>query len=153
VGKNIKPASEKHYCYRGFHTTIMGKMQYMKTKILFSGLGGSLFPYLHDRLKGQYDLFYVDNNEYLSYVYPNFNFYKAPVVTDKSYYSLIRKIIDENKIDYYIPLIDEEIIEAKQLEDYNGIQVITPSVSFCALSMNKFLLMNMLEKEKISCIE
>ena len=77
-------------------------------KIIISGLGGSLFPYLHHKLKSNYELFYVDLDSELSKIYKDYNFQALPVI-DVSYISFIENLIHKLKIDIYIPLIDEEI--------------------------------------------
>ena len=82
----------------------------MKKNILISGLGGSLFPTLHNKLKLNYNLFYIDSNKSLKFVYPDLNFIPAPLVTSPEYITFIKNIIVENSINYYLPLIDEEII-------------------------------------------
>ena len=125
----------------------------MKKKLLLSGLGGSLFPYLHYQLADKYDLYYVDSNECLTFVYPEFNFFKAPKVIDKTYFPFIKEIIEKNNIDFYIPLIDEEIIDAKKLEGFNNVTIISPSIQFCSLCLNKYSLMKELQKHRISFIE
>ena len=125
----------------------------MKKRILLSGLGGSMFPYLHYQLAGKYDLFYVDCNDRLAYVYPDFNFFKAPKVIDKTYFPFIKEIIEKYNIDFYVPLIDEEIIDAKKLEGYNNVKTISPTIQFCSLCLNKYLLMKELQNHKLSFIE
>ncbi|MDP4680718.1 MAG: hypothetical protein NWS46_10155, partial [Cyclobacteriaceae bacterium] len=85
----------------------------MKIKLLVSGLGGSLFPYLHEKLKDKFELFYVDGDEQLKHLYNELNFFLSPMVKNPSYWDFIKKIIDECKIDFNIPLIDEEILNAK----------------------------------------
>ena len=123
-------------------------------KILLSGLGGSLFPYLHEKLNSKYELYYVDSDNQLSKLYKNFNFFLAPPVNSKKYNEFIRNLIDKFKIDFYIPLIDEEIISAKQnIDNYNGIIVISPSIEFSKLCLNKFDLMEELHRLGISSIK
>lgn len=123
-------------------------------KILISGLGGSLFPYLSNYLLGKYELVFIDSNPYLKKVYPTYNFYTAPLVTDSNYEVFIKEIIQKEKVDFYIPLIDEELIFAKNvIEEFNRVKVISPSVNFINLSLNKFDLMKRLEVEKISQID
>lgn len=125
----------------------------MKIKLLLSGLGGSLFPYLHDQLKAQYELFYVDADEELRNMYGSYNFFAAPWISDAAYWPFIKNIILTNNIDYYVPLIDEEIVEAKKnIEGYNGVKVMSPLHEFAALSMNKFQLMQQLEEQNISFV-
>jgi carbamoyl-phosphate synthase large subunit len=124
----------------------------MKNNILISGLGGSLFPTLHDKLKTKYNLFYIDSNENLKFIYPGLNFTPAPLVTSLEYTSFIKNIISKNNINYYLPLIDEEIILAKKLEGFYGVKVISPSLEFSQLCLDKCKLMDVLLKNKISFI-
>ncbi|WP_420386060.1 ATP-grasp domain-containing protein [Roseivirga sp.] len=121
-------------------------------KLLISGLGGSLFPYLHYKLiRDGFDPVYVDSNADLKYVYPEFNFYPAPMVSDPDYAILIREIFEKESIEGYVPLIDEEIILAHQIaEDYGHILVFAPTKEFTKLCLDKYLLMNELIKSEIS---
>ena len=119
--------------------------------LLISGLGGSLFPYLYNRLKGKYNLFFVDSNDRLTKLYPDLFFFHAPKVTDPQYWDLIREIIEKYKINFYIPLIDEEIVGAKTIYDgFNNLHVMTPTIDFTKLCLNKFELMMKLRDKGIS---
>ncbi len=122
----------------------------MKKNILISGLGGSLFPTLHNKLKLNYNLFYIDSNKSLKFVYPDLNFTPAPLVTSPEYITFIKNIIVENSINYYLPLIDEEIILAKKLEGFHSVKVISPSLEFSQLCLDKYKLMKVLLKNNIS---
>lgn len=121
-------------------------------RLLISGLGGSLFPYLNDELKGKFELFYVDSNVNLKFVYPNLNFIPVPKVTDALYFEKINQIIRNNKIDFYIPLIDEEIVGAI-LKCKDGVRLIAPNIEFARLCLNKFSLMKELEKLNVPYIK
>ncbi len=126
----------------------------MKKKILISGLGGSLFPYLNDKISLTYDIFYVDSDPSLSKLYPDYNFFHAPNVTSNEYESFIKKIILNNNIKYYLPLIDEELLFSKnKIEGFNDIIVIAPVADFIALSLDKYRLMIELSKLNISTID
>ena len=46
----------------------------MKLKLLVSGLGGSLFPYLHEQLQDKYEMYYVDADEQLEKIYAHYHF-------------------------------------------------------------------------------
>jgi carbamoyl-phosphate synthase large subunit len=125
----------------------------MKENILLSGLGGSLFPYLHDRLKQQYNVYYVDSNTYLSKIYKDLCFFPGPLVTDQEYSVFIKNLVLKHGINYYIPLIDEEIEMAKsEMEGFNGVKVIAPNVPFTRQCLNKFQLMKDLEVAGISAV-
>lgn len=123
-----------------------------KAKILISGLGGSLFPYLHEQLKDKYDLFYVDNNIHLKEIYPNYNVYHLPLVNSPNYLNEIENIIAKNKITIYIPLIDEEIAPITEAFS-NKLIVIAPVLDFVKLALNKYELMLKLNEKCISLIE
>lgn len=122
-------------------------------KLLLSGLGGSLFPYLHEKLSSKYQLYYVDSDFLLSSLYPKYSFFPAPSVADPSYIDFIKEIILKFGIDVYVPLIDEELIKAKlEVEGFNNVKVLTPTSDFCELSLNKFKLMKKLNEKGISTI-
>lgn len=124
-----------------------------KPKLLLSGLGGSLFPYLHEKLKESYELFYVDADSSLKKLYPNYNFFPAPLVTAPSYINFITELINKHKIDVYIPLIDEEIEVAHKIKQLvPSLKLLSPTLAFSLLSMRKDLLMQELHKHKISSI-
>lgn len=120
-------------------------------KLLISGLGGSLFPYLHDSLSDEYEVHYVDADLQLKYLYPNLNFHLCPKVSDDNYWIMIKSLIDKCGIDFYIPLIDEEIVIAKRtVEGFSGVKVISPTADFSELCLNKFELMQSLKTSDIS---
>ena len=126
----------------------------IKKRLLLSGLGGSLFPYLHEKLKTTYDLFYVDSDASVKELYPDFNFFPAPLVTDPSYLTFIKNLIHQHSIDLYVPLIDEEIEVAHRIKnDIPLLQLLSPELAFCKMSMRKDLLMKELEKFQISTID
>lgn len=126
----------------------------MKKKLLISGLGGSLFPYLHDQLKINYDLYYVDNNINLKKIYPDFNFFHAPKVIDPNYKEFVSQIIQKYKIDVYIPLIDEEILKAHEIKkDFTELFLFSPRFDFSQICLNKYDLMIDLKAKNLSSIE
>ena len=123
-------------------------------KILLSGLGGSLFPYLNEVLKHKFLLYYLDNDISLHALYPHVNFIHAPLVTENAYKDLVINLIKENSIDYYLPLIDEELYLAKkEMTEETSVHVIAPSSTFIHLCLNKYELMKFLKQQKISKIE
>lgn len=126
----------------------------MRKKLLLSGLGGSPFPYLHNQLSNKYDLYYIDSDEHLSKLYEGFNFYIAPLVNNPDYFDFVEKVLVANQIDFYIPLIDEEIVEAKNRFDKKfGVKVIAPDSNFSSLCIDKYALMHSLLENNISNIK
>lgn len=121
-------------------------------KLLISGLGGSLFPYLAKRLEVNYKLVFIDSNALLKKIYPDLDFLIAPLVSDIHYIDFVKKIIDDFGIDFYIPLIDEELELAKGLEGYNELSVISPNQDFIKLALNKYKLMKILRSKALSYI-
>ena len=123
-------------------------------KLLISGLGGSLFPYLHHRLRDCYEVVYIDANADLKRLYPDLTFIPAPMVLDPSYPQFIKGIVKSHHIDYYIPLIDEELPIAHSLigdRDFEC-EIIAPQASFVQLTLNKLDLMRRLSEYGISSI-
>ena len=87
----------------------------------------------------------------MKFIYPNLKLYLSPIVTDYNYLDFILDLIEKNKIDIYIPLIDEELILAKSIDEINpDLKVLIPSKSFIELCLNKFRLMNKLNELNIS---
>lgn len=124
------------------------------TKILLSGLGGSMFPYLDKALRDQFELFYLDSNSSMKDLYADLNFVKAPLVREQAYENLVIDLIRQKGIDYYIPLIDEELPIAKnQIAKSVPVHVMAPELSFIDLSLNKYELMKFLTANKLSVIE
>ena len=124
----------------------------IKNKILISGLGGSLFPYLNEKLveKG-FEILYVDSNEELKFIYPDLKLYTSPIVIDDKYINFILGLIEKNDINYYLPLIDEELLIAKSIGYIKkDLKVLIPSKSFIELCLNKFKLMKKLNELDIS---
>jgi carbamoyl-phosphate synthase large subunit len=124
----------------------------MKKRILISGLGGSLFPYLHFKIiEAGYDPYYVDSNPILKNIYPEMNLFIAPSVSHEGYKEFIIQICKIKKIEVYIPLIDEELITAIEIgKEIEKLIVLTPSFEFTSLCLDKFQLMKKLKEIGIS---
>lgn len=122
-------------------------------KLLFSGAGGSLFPYLLNALEDKYEVYLMDSNEKIVSFYPNKNIYIVPNVNDKNFEVAVSKIIQKHNIEVYIPLIDEEIIKAIKIGKNLNIKVLSPSENFVELCLNKYELMKVLENQNISYIK
>jgi len=126
----------------------------MKQRILFSALGGSLFPTLKFFLDSDYEIFFHDKNEKLSYEYPEYNFRPSPEISSEEYIPFLKDYIISKKINVYVPLIDEELIKVKEtIEGFKGVKVISPSLNFIKSTLDKFKLMKSLKRDNISKIE
>lgn len=122
-------------------------------KILFSGAGGSIFPYMFEALEKKYEVHVMDADEKVKYMYPNKKVHIVPKINDKNFEAEISKIILDNNIDFYVPGIDEEIIKAIKISEKLGIKVLSPSEEFVSLCLNKFHLMEVLAEKNISTIK
>ncbi|WP_458700352.1 ATP-grasp domain-containing protein [Sulfurospirillum sp. 1307] len=121
-------------------------------KLLISGLGGSLFPYLIEKLNKQYEMIFIDSNPNVLRLYPNERIYIVPNATEPTFEQVVIKIIKKHLIDFYIPLIDEEILKAINIAQKTNIKVLAPSKQFVKLSLNKYKLMQTLMDLNISHI-
>jgi len=114
------------------------------TKILLTGALGSPFPYLADSLMGLgYEIIYVDSAA------KEGMFIRKVRLIGKGYFEDVKKIIKEEKPDFYVPLIDEEITWACMVHD----KTICPTKDFCKACLNKEDLMQYLRDLKISVVK
>ncbi|GMN90420.1 ATP-grasp domain-containing protein [Francisella sciaenopsi] len=123
-----------------------------KKKILISGAGGSIFPYLFGALEEKYDIYAMDSDEKIGLIYPNKNIIISPKVDDPKFNDQIGKIIDDYNIDYYISGIDEEILKAIEIGKDKNISVLSPCSDFVKVSLDKYELMKSLKDLGISDI-
>jgi len=124
----------------------------MKKKLLFSGAGGSIFPYMFEQLKDEYEVFAMDSDAKIAQLYKNEKVFTVPNITEDNFESTICTIIKENQIDFYIPGIDEELLIAAKIARKMGIHTLSPNTDFITLCLDKFVLMDILEKQNISVI-
>ncbi|MBI2309894.1 ATP-grasp domain-containing protein [Candidatus Collierbacteria bacterium] len=123
----------------------------MKKIVLISGVGGSLFPYFIEKLEKKYRLVLIDSNDVVKHTYPNSNIIVVPSVKDPQYRTVIDKLIRNLHVDYYIPLIDEEILQAIEIaKTQRNLKLIAPNQSFVQLCLDKFRLMKKLTQLQIS---
>ena len=95
---------------------------------------------------------YVDADASLRKLYPDLTFVPAPYVLHPAYPQFIRNVVKEHQVDYYIPLIDEELPIAHSLSrdtDFTC-KLIAPQFNFVHLTLNKLKLMERLSELGIS---
>lgn len=124
----------------------------MKKKLLFSGVGGSIFPYMFEQLKDEYEVFAMDSDAKIAQLYKNEKVFTVPNIAEDNFENTICTIIKENQIDFYIPVIDEELLIATKISKNMGIHTLSPHRDFISLCLDKFQLMYTLEKHNISSI-
>jgi len=125
----------------------------MKKRLLFSGAGGSIFPYMFQELEKDYEVYAMDSDKKIAQLYSNQNIFTVPNIDADNFESIIIDLINEYKIDVYIPGIDEEIIIAINIANKTGISILAPSKEFVTLCLDKFELMKTLSDDGISHIE
>ena len=119
-----------------------------------SGAGGSPFPYIFDALGDKYNLFVTDANPVIKLIYPDQRIITVPLVSQKNYAAVVRSLVKKHQIEYYIPLIDKEIPKALSLaRKIPTLKVISPSLKFVQLCLNKYRLMRVLSQLGISRVD
>lgn len=122
-----------------------------KIRILLSGGGGSLFPWLFEHLSNKYDVWLTDANDLYQRFYPPGRFVTVPLVNDPRFGTCLNQLMKDLSIDYYIPLIDEELLPAHNIAaGLDGTSLISPSRDFIACCLDKLRLMGELADNNIS---
>lgn len=127
----------------------------MKTKrnILISAAGGSLFPYIFTSFSDEFVIHTVEANPVFKKIYQNKKIHILPKVLDKNYIAAVVDLLQRKNIEFYIPLIDEEIPLAYVIAQHiRGLKIIAPKLSFVKLCLDKFSLMKKLSENNISHI-
>ncbi len=112
-----------------------------KLNLLISGAGGSSAIKIIKELKKDplYNVTAIDADPYSVGLYINGNSFVVPLVNDPRFKDTIKKIISEKKIDLYIPLIDEEINVAYELQrELPNLKLLVPTLEFCRNMLNKW---------------
>lgn len=120
-------------------------------RLLLTAALGSPYPQLANDLIDKYHLLLVDSavDENL---YTGLDIRKIRWLGE-GYFEDIEKIIKEEKPDYYVPMLDEEIIWAHEKYDNSEVKLISPIKAFCAACLNKEDLMQYLRDLKISVVK
>jgi carbamoyl-phosphate synthase large subunit len=124
----------------------------MKKRLLFSGAGGSIFPYMFQILEKEYDVYAMDSDPKITLLYKNEKIFTVPDVLDDNFEIVISNIIEKNKIDFYIAGIDEELLIASKIAKKTSIKTLSPDEIFIEFCLDKFALMDILMKNNISTI-
>lgn len=121
----------------------------MTKKILISGAGGAALPFLIKELKNNdYEVVAIDMDKNAIGLVLADKGYVVPAGNSKEFIPAIKKICELEKIDLFIPLVDEELINSCDLED-NGIKVLLPNKEFTSLCLDKNKLMKELDRKNI----
>ena len=134
----------------------MGEHLMRPLRVLLSGAGGAGTIEIIKQLrsKGSFWVAAMDMNKYAVGLYLAHSGFIVPAVTSSTYWRHVRKIIRHSKIDVYVPLIDEELLGAKDLEaEIDGLKVITPTKEFIKLALNKYQMVKAFSRAGILCPE
>ena len=121
--------------------------------VLISAAGGSFFPYVYDSLRARYNIFLTDQNKQLLQIHPGLPLVVLPPIQHPTFEAQLRDTIVRHQIDYYIPLIDEELCIAQAMaKGMPSLKVIAPRTDFIQTCLDKNRLMEKLEALDISVI-
>ncbi|MGB3081931.1 MAG: ATP-grasp domain-containing protein [Candidatus Omnitrophota bacterium] len=116
--------------------------------ILITGAGGAGTITAIKNLKesGKYKIIAGDSNPYAYGLKRADVSYVLPMASDSSYLDAIKDILLKEQIDYYIPLIDEEISKAYDVVSLRKMKLLAPSREFSSLAFDKYLMTNRLRE-------
>lgn len=113
--------------------------------ILLTGGGGAAIPGLIERLRHQeYRVVAADMDPYAVGLYLADQGYVIPAGKSPDFLSAIRHICRKEQVHVLVPLVDEELLAALELEKDN-ITVLLPRSEFVSVCLDKFLLMQDLQ--------
>ncbi len=121
-------------------------------RIFITGAGGAGTITAIKQLKKNIDNYIVagDMNSYAYGFKEAHKSYILPAASSEEYMEAIGEIIINEKIDYYIPLVDEEIFKAYEIADkYAGLKLLLPNKSFSEMTLDKYRLYQKLSENGI----
>ena len=112
-----------------------------QVRVLLTGAGGVAFPYLVKSLRG-FKVVAVDMDEFAVGLYLADKGYVIPPGDSPAWGSAVSKICRDEKIDIVVPLVDEELLPALELQ---GVSVLLPRREFVQTCLDKYRLMRVLD--------
>lgn len=111
------------------------------TTVLITGAGGVATPGLIRRLCQQYDfrIIAVDMDPHAIGLYWAHKGYMVPPGDSPDFPLVMRRICEQEQVDVVVPLVDEELLPALELESY-GFKVLLPRREFVRTCLNKLVL-------------
>ena len=123
------------------------------TTVLITGAGGVAVPGLIERLRGSgYRVLAADMDQHAVGLYLADTGFVIPAGKSSDFLQVIRHICRQEGVDVLVPLVDEELVAALELES-EGIIVLLPRQKFVTLCLDKFLLMQSLRAANITVPE
>lgn len=119
------------------------------TTVLLTGAGGAAVPGLIERLRNSgYRVFAADMDQYAVGLYLAHRGFVIPAGTSPDFLPVLRDICLRHAVDVVVPLVDEELLSALELEK-DGIIVLLPRREFVSVCLDKLLLIQRLEAADI----
>lgn len=119
--------------------------------VLLTGAGGAPIPGLIEHLRSTcgYRVLVADMDRYAAGLYLAEKGFVIPPGASPDFLPVIRSICRQEKVNVFMPLVDEELLEALELEA-EGIAVLLPRRAFMETCLDKFILMQKLKAAGIS---
>jgi len=112
----------------------------MKANVLISAAGGAGTIEVIRALKetGRYRVIAMDASSYAFGLKLADQAYLVPTADSPAFPSRLSEILVKEKIEFAIPLVDEEIPIFHRLAAQHAVTVLAPSPAFCAMALDKF---------------
>lgn len=119
--------------------------------VLLTAAGGAPIPGLIEHLRSTcgYRVLAADMDRYAAGLFLADKGFVIPPGTSSDFLPVIRSICRQEKVNVFMPLVDEELLEALELEA-EGIAVLLPRRAFVETCLDKFILMQKLKAAGIS---
>ncbi len=124
---------------------------YSKKTVLITGAGGAAIPFIIKRLKSKnYRVLAADMDENVAGFYFADKGFVIPAGASKEFLDAIIHICKQEKVDAFIPLVDEELVNSTDVEQLINVPVITPKKEFIKICLDKYKLMQALKEAGIN---
>ena len=123
----------------------------MKTIFMTGGGGaGTIEATRFLRKKGTYKIILGDMDPLAAGFNFTDSFYVLPEATDEGFISFISDVISKEKVDVFIPLVDEEIVKSYSLQAlFPDLLILLPELKFSSCVLDKYELIKSLKENNI----
>jgi carbamoyl-phosphate synthase large subunit len=119
--------------------------------ILLSGAGGAAIPGIIEHLRSTgFRVLAADMDPLATGLYLSDRGFQVPHGDSPEFVEAVRKICQTERVDVFVPLVDEELIPAFEVES-DRTKVLLPDVRFVRLALDKYALMRRLLIEEVPC--
>lgn len=123
----------------------------MKTIFMTGGGGaGTIAAAKFFKKSGKYKIILGDMNKWAAGLTFADKSYVLPAAVDDSFIDTIKSIIIKEKVDVFIPLVDEEILKTYTLKDeFPGLMILLPTCDFAKMALDKWLLIKKFQEYEL----